>query len=569
MDSFRWFFKKYFRYHIGKLIALFFLAILVGVSSISILWFIKPILDNIFIEKDYKLLKIIPFVIVGVYIISGIARYLHFVLKRSLGELVVMRLRNDLYKHVLRLPIQKISDQDSGTFVTRIITDTQKIPQGIMTFIDLVREPVILFGSIATAFYADWKLSALLIISTPLIAFSISRIGTFIRRLTSDNLDKYGVIGSIMSETMQGMKIIKVFSMETFMKLRFTKKNRHLYESLVKTYKVEEISTPVVEFIGSIITALVIFVGGKWVIEGRLTQGEFITVIGALGHAQIPLKKINGANVQLQGAIAALNRVRSLLEIKTEKILKGDKISKINSKIEFKDVSFYYPNAKTPALQNINFTINKGETVAVVGPSGSGKTTIINLLLRFFETTEGQIVIDDKSINTFSTKSLRQLSGIVSQDTFLFNDTVNANVCAGQKLPREAVLDSLKHAYAENFVKELPEALATIIGDSGVKLSGGEQQRLAIARAFAKNSPFLILDEATSALDNNSEQKIQMALNDLMKNKTTLVIAHRLSTIKSADKIIVLEAGKIVQTGTHETLIKQNGLYKTLYGVAG
>lgn len=345
-------------------------------------------------------------------------------------------------------------------------------------------------------------------------------------------------------------------------------KNKNLYSSLVKTYKAQEISSPLVEFIGSVITAIVIFIGGKWVIEGSLTQGEFMTVIAALGHAQMPLKRINSSNMELQGAIAAINRVRSILNIKTEKILNGKPIQKIEKQIEFKNLYFSYPDSDPNiyALKGINFTIKKGQTVAIVGPSGSGKTTIINLLLRFFDKTKGNILIDGVDINDIAIKHVRKLTSIVTQDNFLFNDTVSANISAGKNLPKKKISESIEAAYAKNFIKELPEGLETQIGDTGIKLSGGEQQRLSIARAFAKDSPFLILDEATSALDNESELQIKHAIETLMKDKTTLVIAHRLSTIQNADKIIVMNNGKIVQEGNHASLLNQKGLYKKLYG---
>jgi len=347
------------------------------------------------------------------------------------------------------------------------------------------------------------------------------------------------------------------------MKVKFMKFNEELFKVLFKSIRVQELSSPVVEFLFSIVASIVIIIGGTWVIDGKLTPGEFLGIFVALGLCQDPLKKLNIANISFQTSIAALKTIKSILILEPEKTDIGSDFKNFNFNIEFKNVNFSYDEDEEFKLENINLDIKKGEIIALVGESGSGKTTIANLLLRFFNIKSGEILIDGVNIKEYSIDSIRKNISYVSQDTFLFNDTIEDNIRLG--LSNLKIEDILDYSYSSCFVNNLNEKEKTILGERGARLSGGEKQRISIARALNKDAPILVLDEATSALDNYSEEKVQSAIYNLMKGKTTIIIAHRLSTIINADKIFVFSKGKIVEAGTHNELIKTSKIYKNLY----
>ena len=566
MNNFTWFYKKYAKPHWTKLVVIFILGLFVSAVPVASIQFIRLMLDDVFSHKNIETLKFISVMIIYLYLVSGLSKFLHFTMQRGMGELMVMHLRNDLYSHILRLPIKSYSKHHSGTLLTRVITDAQKIPEGMMLGIDFIREPLTFIGFLATAFWASWKLTAIILIIAPIVVFVIVKIGSVIKRYTTRNLEQYGVIGKTLNETISGIRTIKSFSIEVFMRARFLDINRELYRRLFKTYRIEELSTPVVEFIGSLVTAVVIYIGGTWVISGSITQGEFMTVLVALGLSQGPVKKINSSNMKFQAALSAIGRIREIFNTPLEKIRNGSELYEFSKSIEFKDVSFKYPDDDNYALKAINLKINKGEIVALVGESGSGKTTLANLIPRFHNVDEGKIIIDGNSINELSLRSLRDNISVVSQDTFLFNDTIYANIICGKRTASyNEVVEASKSANAYNFIKKLPDGFNTMIGERGVRISGGEKQRVTIARALIKGAPILILDEATSSLDSISELEVQKALNELMKNRTTIIIAHRLSTIKNANRILVFDKGKLLQEGNHNHLIGIEGPYKTLY----
>jgi subfamily B ATP-binding cassette protein MsbA len=561
-----WFMKKYLRPHWPKLILVFVLGIIVSVIPVASVQLIKPVLDNVFVGKDVHTLKLVAIGVVLLFTISGISKYIHFTMQRGIGELALMHLRNDLYSHIIKLPVKYHSKYHSGVLMTRIVNDGQKIPQGMMLSFDFLREPITFIGFLLSAFYASWKLTAIILVVAPIVVFVIAKVGTTVKRYTHRNLTQYGILGTSLNETFGGIRIIKSFSIETLMKARFINVNRELYRVLFKTYRVEELSTPLVEFIGSLIMSVVIFIGGMWVIKGQVTPGEFMTVFVSLGLAQGPVKKINSSNLQLQAAIAAIERIRELLDLPVERTRHGVHLEGIKDSIKFKNISFKYPEEEGYAIKNIDLEVKKGEIVAIVGSSGSGKTTMVNLLTRMYDVEEGDIFIDGVNIKDFSLNSLRDNIAVVSQDTFLFNDTIRMNIMTGNRRASEdEVLSAASSAYADNFIKKLPNGLNEMLGEKGLRLSGGEKQRLTIARAIIKKAPILVLDEATSALDSESEVEVQKAITKLMEGKTTIVIAHRLSTIKNAGRIIVLDKGSIVEQGSHSELLSKDGAYKKFY----
>jgi ATP-binding cassette, subfamily B, bacterial MsbA len=566
LNNFTWFYKKYLKPHWAKIIVIFILGLFVSAVPVASIQFIRLMLDDVFSEKNLETLKFISVMIIYLYLVSGLSRFLHFSMQRGLGELMVMHLRNDLYSHMLRLPIKSYSKHHSGTLLTRVITDAQKIPEGMMLGIDFIREPLTFLGFLITAFWASWKLTAIILIIAPIVVFVIAKIGSIIKRYTTRNLEQYGIIGKTLNETISGIRTIKSFSIEVLMRARFLNINRELYRRLFKTYRIEELSTPVVEFIGSLVTAVVIYIGGTWVISGSITQGEFMTVLIALGLSQGPVKKINSSNMKFQAALSAIGRVREIFNLPLEKIRNGSELYNFSKSIEFHNLSFKYPDDDGHALKDINIKINKGEVIALVGESGSGKTTLANLIPRFHNVEEGKITIDGHNINNLNLRSLRDNISIVSQDAFLFNETIYANIICGKRTASyNEVVEAAKSANAYDFIKNFPDGFNTMIGERGFRISGGEKQRITIARALIKGAPILILDEATSSLDSTSELEVQKALNELMKDRTTIIIAHRLSTIKNADRILVLEKGKLLQEGDHKTLIAVEGPYKTLY----
>ena len=566
MKNAMWFMKKYLRPHWPKLILVFVLGIIVSVIPVASVQLIKPVLDNVFVGKDVHTLKLVAIGVVLLFTISGISKYIHFTMQRGIGELALMHLRNDLYSHIIKLPVKYHSKYHSGVLMTRIVNDGQKIPQGMMLSFDFLREPITFIGFLLSAFYASWKLTAIILVVAPIVVFVIAKVGTTVKRYTHRNLTQYGILGTSLNETFGGIRIIKSFSIETLMKARFINVNRELYRVLFKTYRVEELSTPLVEFIGSLIMSVVIFIGGMWVIKGQVTPGEFMTVFVSLGLAQGPVKKINSSNLQLQAAIAAIERIRELLDLPVERTRHGVHLEGIKDSIKFKNISFKYPEEEGYAIKNIDLEVKKGEIVAIVGSSGSGKTTMVNLLTRMYDVEEGDIFIDGVNIKDFSLNSLRDNIAVVSQDTFLFNDTIRMNIMTGNRRASEdEVLSAASSAYADNFIKKLPNGLNEMLGEKGLRLSGGEKQRLTIARAIIKKAPILVLDEATSALDSESEVEVQKAITKLMEGKTTIVIAHRLSTIKNAGRIIVLDKGSIVEQGSHSELLSKDGAYKKFY----
>ena len=561
-----WFMKKYLRPHWPKLILVFVLGIIVSVIPVASVQLIKPVLDKVFIDKDVHILRMVAISVVLLFTISGISKYIHFTMQRGLGELALMHLRNDLYSHIIRLPVKYHSKYHSGVLMTRVVNDGQKIPEGMMLSFDFLREPITFIGFLMSAFYASWKLTVMILVVAPIVVFVIAKVGATVKRYTHRNLTQYGILGTSLNETFGGIRIIKSFSIETLMKSRFINVNKELYRVIFKTYRVEELSTPLVEFIGSLIMSVVIFIGGMWVINKQVSPGEFMTVFVSLGLAQGPIKKITSSNLKLQAAIAAIERIRELFDLPVERTRHGVYLEGIKDSIKFRNISFKYPDEENYAVKNVNLEVKKGEIVALVGSSGSGKTTMVNLLTRMYDVEEGSILIDGVDIKDFSLNSLRDNIAVVSQDTFLFNDTIKMNIMTGnRKASEDEVISAASSAYADNFINNLPNGLNEMLGEKGLRLSGGEKQRLTIARAIIKKAPILVLDEATSSLDSESEVEVQKAISRLMEGKTTIVIAHRLSTIKNAGRIIVLDKGSIVEQGSHSELLNKNGAYKKFY----
>jgi len=532
-------------------------------------WLVQPALDKIFIQKNVQLLVMIPLIILIIYFIKGICNYYQSYLMRYVGNRVIMDMRNDLYSHIVVMPMKFYTEHSTGNLMSRLLNDVGIINNAASTSIkDLVQNTITVIALFGVIFYQDWRLAAISCLVLPFAYYPLIKLGRKLRRISTKGQEEISGVTAILHETFTGASVVKAFGMEESEINKFSEKNYSLFKISMKGVKVTELSTPVMEFIGAAGAALIIWYGGYQVVKGVTTPGTFFSFLTALIMMFSPLKALTRVNSAIQQSIAAAERVFAILDLNNERDTdKGTReLNGINDRIELKNVSLRYEGSSKHALSNVSFSVQHGKTVAIVGSSGGGKTTIGNLLLRFYEPDEGGIYIDGTDIRDFSLSSLRSQIGIVSQDVILFNDTVLGNISYGKKdISMEGIVNAAKKAYADDFINRMPDGYNTEIGERGAKLSGGEKQRIAIARALLKDPPLLILDEATSALDAESEHIIQMALENLMIGRTTFVIAHRLSTIKNADMIIAMDAGKVAEMGRHDELIRKGGLYKRLY----
>jgi len=543
----------------------------IGVSgaTAAVAWLVQPALDKIFIQKNLQMLMLIPVAILIMYFLKGVFNYYQSYLMRYVGNRVIMDMRNDLYSHLTVMPMQFYTEHSTGKLMSRLLNDVSIINNAASTSIkDLVQNLITVIALLGVVFYQDWRLAAISCLVLPFAYYPIIKLGRKLRRVSRKGQEEISGITAIMHETFTGASVVKAFGMEPSEINKFMEKNYSLFKISMKGVKLTELSTPLMEFIGAVGASLIIWYGGHQVVNGVTTPGTFFSFLTALIMMYSPLRALTRVNAAIQQSIAAAERVFAILDLDTEEVTnKGTtELHGIKDRIELRNVSFKYPSSTKHAISDASFSVPHGKTVALVGSSGGGKTTIGNLLLRFYEPESGGIYIDGTDIRDFTLRSLRSRIGIVSQDVILFNDTVFSNIAYGKKdIGMEDVMNAAKKAYAHDFIINMPDGYNTVIGERGAKVSGGEKQRIAIARAILKDPPILILDEATSALDTESEHIIQMALDNLMIGRTTFVIAHRLSTIKNADLIIALDNGKIVEMGRHEELLTRRGLYKRLY----
>lgn len=558
---------RYFAPYKFRIILAIFCMLIVAAATGGSAYLVKSAMDDIFIRKDLWALSVIPLVYIGLDFIKGVARFMQNYMMQYSGLCVLETVRDQLYDRIIRLPVRFYEDNQVGMLMSRIINDVTMIRNSMPSLVMMVRETFTLLGLMVVVFYQNAELAFWAIFVLPIGLFPFVYIGKKLRKLGRRSQGKIADISVFLQEIFSGIRVVKAFATEKEETARFAEENERLVKISLKQTIYNELSSPIMEFVGAVGIGFVLWYGGKQVIDGNATPGTFFSFVAALAMMYDPVKKITGANNEVQRALAGAERVFEILD--SEEILEQSEGTVVFDEpfesLVFENVTFSY-NENHIALDGVNLTVRAGERIAIVGPSGAGKSTFVNLIPRFYDIQSGRILLNGRDLQEYTLASLRRSVALVSQDTFLFNITVRDNIAYGDKdSSDETVFDAAKQAFAHEFILELPEGYATVIGERGVKISGGQKQRLAIARAIHKNAPLLILDEATSALDSEAERIVQLALDNLMLNKTSIVIAHRLSTILNADRILVMDKGKIIAEGRHEELLQTSALYSKLY----
>lgn len=558
---------KLARPHLVKFILAMICMLIVGALTSSVAFLVKPALDDVFIKKNSVMLKWIPLAVIALYLLKGICTYLQTILMSYIGQRVIADLRNSLYRQIQKQSLAFFTQHPTGLLMSRITNDVASVQGAVSEAItSLLRDSATLVFLVMIVFYRDWQLAIVGMLVFPLTIYPIAKVGDKMRKVAARTQVTMGSLTALLQETIAGARIVKAFGREDYENDRFANNNEKLFKLTLKSVAINAISSPFMEFLGGIGIAAIIFYGGNQVINGRSTPGTFFSFLAALLMLYEPIKRLTNVNNIIQQGIAGAERVFSIIDADPDIKDKQGALTlpDIARCIELKDVSFRYE--ETPVLKNVNLTIKAGEVIAFVGMSGGGKTTLVNLIPRFYDVTAGQILIDGFDLRDVTIASLRRQMAMVTQQTILFNDTVRSNIAYGDLEKGEAdIIRAARAANAHDFIVGLPQGYDTVIGEQGTKLSGGEKQRLSIARALLKDAPILILDEATSSLDTEAEMEVQEALDNLMQGRTTLVIAHRLSTVRHADRIVVLVGGEIVEEGGHEALLEKKGEYHKLY----
>jgi subfamily B ATP-binding cassette protein MsbA len=529
---------------------------------------VKPLLDEIFIKQDSTMLKLVPLAIMGIFFVKGFFFYIYKYLLVKVGQSVIRDLRNLLYSHIQSLPLSFFQKKPTGELISRIISDVNLIQAAVSSvLVGILKDSCQVLFLVGVIFYRDWRMALVAMVSLPLVIYPLVNFGRRHRRLSRGSQQTTAEVSNILYETITGNRIVKAFGMEKYEIGRFAEKLDKLFAIVIRDTRIAAISSPLMEILGGVGICLVVLYGGSQVLAGNSTPGTFFSFLTALIMIYEPIKKISGINVSLQQGIAASERIFDILDVQSDVAEKEDavKLPTIHEAIEFNNVTFRY-DKDTEVLKGINLKVKAGEVLALVGSSGGGKSTLVNLIPRFFDVSNGSLTIDGTDIRDVTFKSLRDQIGVVTQQTILFNETVRNNIAYGSgDASEEQIRSAARAAHALGFIESLPRGFDTVIGEGGARLSGGERQRVSIARAILKNAPILILDEATSSLDTESEREVQLAIENLVQSRTTFVIAHRLSTIRNAHRIIVIQDGEIVEEGTHDTLLPLGGVYTMLH----
>jgi subfamily B ATP-binding cassette protein MsbA len=529
--------------------------------------FTDMVLDLFNLSLD-QLIQYLPWILVATIFGKGLFTFLSSYYMRSVGLKVVRTLRDGLFQHLTYQSLDYFDHRSTGELMSRLTSDVERIQEAVSgSAKDFIQETFVLLALLINIFLVDWQLALASFVITPLAIIPLAVFSRFLKKIGRLNQIRMADIFSLLHESITGGKIVKAFTMERFEIRKFKEATKRLYQTGLKQAWIGSLSSPFMEFLGGVVAAFIIFVGSSRIAAGHISAGDFAQFAFAIFWMYTPIRKISRANNALQHGVACLERVQEVLDSRPtiEDLPTAKSLSPVKGRVTFEDVTFSYDDV-APVLHKIDFDVQPTEMIALVGLSGSGKTTIINLLSRFYDPSSGRILIDGTDIRDVSLNSLRSQIGLVTQELILFNDSVRNNIAYGlSDLPEETIFLAAQAAEAHGFILELPEGYNTQIGEGGGLLSSGQKQRLSIARALLKDPPILILDEATSSLDAESEQLIQKALANVMKDRTTFVIAHRLSTIRNADRIFVIDRGKIVEIGTHAELARKDGIYRKLY----
>jgi len=551
--------------HWRKLIAAMLCMIVVAAATSISAYLVKPMLDDIFINKDKTKLLLLPGAAVLIFLLKGMGAYGQQYLMKYVGEAVIMDFRNSLYEKIIDMPMVFFHNEKIGTLMSRITNDVNIVKGMVSTAItSFTRDAFTIIGLTGVIFYMDWKLAIGAFLVLPAAFYPVFIFGRKVRKFSTGCQETMADLNSFLHETFSGTKVVKIFTMEEFEKRRFRKKADDLFKLEMKSVMAKALSSPVMEFLGGLGIAFIIWFGGSRVVSGASTPGTFFSFLTAVMMLYDPIKKMSNLNNTIQEGLAAVVRIFDILERPSEikepenpVLLEGSYFN-----IEFIDVGFAYDSNNICVLKNINLKVDPGEVLAIVGMSGGGKTSLVNLIPRFYDVTRGKILIGGKDIRDVPINLLRSKISIVTQEPILFNETVRDNIRYGKwDAGEKEIEEASKAAYAYDFIMNFPKGFDTSIGELGNRLSGGEKQRICIARALIKDAPVLILDEATSSLDSEAEQVVQKALGNLMKGRTTFIIAHRLSTIDHAHRIILIKNGKIIEQGTHDQLMEEKGEY--------
>ena len=565
--------KRLYQDYTGKflnkiLLSVFFSILLAGSTS-SIAYLLDPAIEKIFIEKNQSLILIIPVLIITAFTVKGVSLYAAKVIMIGVAAEVSKNIQSDMFRSLIKADTQIIEDKHSGKFVANLTNDVAMITNLVsVAILNLFKDSFTLIGLLGVMFFQNWKLSLIALIMIPLASFAARSLGKRIGKISTQQMEEAGNLNTFLIEIFKNHKLIKIFQKENYENSRADKFLNSLKEKSRKIGIVFVRASPIMEILTGIMIALLIFYSGKLIMSDELNINNFFSFLAAMMLAYQPVRSLATLNIAINQGLASAKRILPIIDTKNKIIdHKGSsEIKLINGDINFKDINFEYASNETQVLKSINLAIQGGKMTSLVGHSGAGKSTILNLIPRFYDSTSGDIRIDNQSIYKSTINSLRKNISLVSQDTTLFDDTIKNNIAyANLNANQEEIEEAAKYSYANEFIDKLPSKYDTIIGENGVRLSGGEKQRLSIARAILKKSPIILLDEATSSLDAETESKIQKAINFLTKNRTTIVIAHRLSTILNSDKIYVIDGGKIVSEGTHKELLLNSSVYKNFY----
>ena len=562
-------YKSYTKRYIKNIILAFIFSIFLAGSTSSVAYLLDPAIEKLFIDQNQSLIILIPIFIILAFAIKGFSLYMARVLMIGVSEEVKKDIQKDIFSSLLKSDTEIIDEKHSGKFIANLTNDVNMITNLLSTVVlNLFKDSLTLIGLLSVMFYQNWKLSLIAIIMIPLASIAAKTLGKRISKVSTQQMNRAGELTSYLMEMFKNHKLIKIFQQENYEKERAFKFIENLKESTKKIAIVFVRASPIMEFLTGIMIAFLIYFAAIFVSKGELEVNNFFSFLAAMMLAYQPVRSLATLNISIQQGIAGAIRVLPIIDNNPNvRDINNAKILKLNSgTIEFENVNFEYPNSKNKILNNINLKFTGAKMTALVGHSGAGKSTILNLIPRFFDVKDGDIKIDQQSIFNCTLHSLRKNISLVSQDTTLFDDTIRNNIIyANLNASEDEIEEAAKLSFADEFISKLPNKYETLIGENGIRLSGGEKQRLSIARAILKKSPVILLDEATSSLDAETEDKIQKAINFLTKGRTTIVIAHRLSTILNSDRIYVIDKGKVNSQGTHDELLESSSVYKNFY----